>query len=192
MSLVTVHGELYSDATTAYDLLDDVATVVIEEPRLVDLGDWLRGVRREYTGRYALCDTAGCLAGWVVLLTTEREQRQQIRRQGLTGPWAWHRLGQNRALQGLFDGEVYDDAGQRIPFGHPDYADEVVARIRRYQHDAETSLRATVVEPAMPVRESLARQARIRRMDAQVAAADARLSRVSHVAVDPDPELVGV
>ncbi len=69
-----------SDAANAYDLLSDVIACIENEPRRLDMGHWLlHGSRLDrFLDASGLdpendapaCGTAGCVAGWIVLLTT--------------------------------------------------------------------------------------------------------------------------
>lgn len=66
-----------SDATNAFELLDDVVVAIEHEPRRVNMGEWItRGFRLEALMRGLrlrkgpACHTAGCIGGHVVMLAT--------------------------------------------------------------------------------------------------------------------------
>lgn len=142
--LINVNGQIRSDAPTAYELLDDVATLMLAQPKVCYMGDWLKRTVRPILTPYGDCHTIGCIAGWITALT-------------IAEPVQYHHIGFEALnilgvpeIAGLFDGSV-SRGGQALPYGHPDYIGLVVDRLRAFQRLHTTLLRAK------PVRSPFAR-----------------------------------
>ena len=67
-----------SKATNAYDLLNDVARAITEEPRRINMRWWTFFFQGEALNNWAnqlhqedlpACGTVGCIAGWCCFLT---------------------------------------------------------------------------------------------------------------------------
>jgi hypothetical protein len=137
-----------STATNPYDLLDDVVRVIRAEPLRCYMGTWsVRGARAfkalfPRMKRRPPCETAGCLAAWIVIQRDGKlpkaptgDQLDVIPRR------AEEILG---SLEGgtvrLFNGTVLDQ-GQELRYGTRAYVDVVVDRVRRFQGKHEAALR---------------------------------------------------
>lgn len=66
-----------SQATNAYDLLGDVIAAIRQEPRRLDMGQWL--AEADFvTSAEPACGTVGCIAGWLTILGTRRPTQDAI------------------------------------------------------------------------------------------------------------------
>jgi hypothetical protein len=132
-----------SRAGSAYELLNDVVGAIRAEPRRLWMPTWILS-RKEFkhafgTRRGPACGTAGCVAGWMVLLHDGRRRALQAARAESVGERAHELLGCEPGL--LFEGGVCDDRGQEVrPFTRG-YVDAVVDRIRRFQGANQAALR---------------------------------------------------
>jgi hypothetical protein len=152
-----------SNATNAYDLLSDVAKVMLAEPKRVNMARWIERVTPSRAAREGEewekdiipsgapdCGTVGCIAGWILLLLKRVEPGISIAYQ------ATDLLGGTYATQlchppptptsndpehlpytrHLFLGSVSGRPGTRA------YARRVVKRIHTFQQIHKVALKA--------------------------------------------------
>lgn len=145
-----------SKATNSYDLFDEIAEVILEEPRRVvmDTISMPFDAGRKYTDRSPECGTQGCILGWGMYITASRDARTH------NGGYAQsqHKLGSlgwlakylpdsvRRDADKLFFGGVYNPEypwpnDKEIPFGTDAYAAAVVANIRKFQKKNDRALK---------------------------------------------------
>lgn len=145
-----------SKAKNAYDLLNDVITVVREEPKRLFMGEWVRAFREpeaasmdwDYkTGKAVpgpACGTVGCVADWLVVLKRTGNTIEDLYEMvGSISGRAASLLGED--LDGcdeLFGGTVDDASGEEVQYGTQKYVAQVVKRIRAYQKDHKERLDA--------------------------------------------------
>lgn len=67
-----------SKAKNAYDLLSEIAALIIEEPKRYNQGIYVRRASDPYVKEEKLpaCGTVGCVAGWVMTLKDPMSQRR--------------------------------------------------------------------------------------------------------------------
>lgn len=144
---------LRSTAKNAYELLDDVAKAIIEEPKRYNQGDWGTTDRERIRGFLVeesklrnpeppQCGTMACRAGWIVVLTGRRVDHPASVEQDavaiLGGGIAWNEY--QRDIDNLFSGgAVSGRIGTRA------YAREGVRGIRKFQKKWKERLLATPI-----------------------------------------------
>ncbi len=151
-----------SKAKNAYDLLDDVCKVILEEPKRYDQGDWIVSIASDYSTPAAAvkcqtpypipaCGTIGCVAGWTALLARPTIAVHVDRLDAQVMGDAVRILGINRGqATRLFDGGAVrnqwrQDFGNNKKFpmtGTMGYAKLGVAHIREFMKDYADQLRA--------------------------------------------------
>ncbi len=149
-----------SRATNAYDLLNDVARAVLEEPKRLNMDHWLivgkKTIKKMHV-KEPMCNTVGCLAGWVTVLT----RTPTIERAGCQPS---KRRVSESAIQ-ILAGEVPEGGGFVTPddkfvndlenlfhcfpyqraSGTRAYAREVVKALRAFQKKHKSRLKRTKV-----------------------------------------------
>ena len=128
-----------STATNAYDLLDDVKALALEEPKRIAMGWWL--VQNGYSsdallvrvlkGGFPECGTVGCVGGWVEVLTGNNVRAVKVL--GLT---------EDQGLRLFYPPGLVEEEGQTI-----EHATAVVAHITAFQALHEARLKAKAVTP---------------------------------------------
>ena len=142
----------HTQAETAFDLLNDIIRIIQEEPRRMDMGNWICNPKAVSAVRkLPACGTVGCIAGWAVVLhdgvePAYRGQRYIAERAVvlLTGA-----LNQTGTLD-LFDGDVFeyydDEEGFRdyrvLNPGDANYVSLVIRRIEEYRDQHELHLKS--------------------------------------------------
>jgi hypothetical protein len=72
-----------SKAKNAYELLQEIRKIILEEPKRYDQADTLTvGDECRHKKRQPDCGTVGCVAGWVVALTTPANRLASVARNG--------------------------------------------------------------------------------------------------------------
>ena len=142
-----------SDATNAYDLLEDVIACIEQEPKRLDMREWLV-TDMPRNRAYPQCGTIGCVAGWTVALSTGSDNKsfyswEQSAREILLGP-APEQTGYNAYAdrrQELFDlfytVDVFDEG--KLEFLNPgssEYVSAIIAKIRTFMAHHADALRA--------------------------------------------------
>jgi hypothetical protein len=164
-----------TNATNAYDLLTDVITCIENEPRRLSMDHWfVRG--RQLVGLLTdadlspddgpACDTAGCVAGWIVMLTTPTDRinfsEGAVQAGGAmrsASRYASSLLGTvltgalfapNVIDYGTADPDDEDDQDQwpTLHYAEAGYNDAVIKRIKDFQHDHREALRAKPIKSA--------------------------------------------
>ncbi len=141
-----------SQATNAYDLLEDVCKAILEEPRRYNQGEWLKRyyLGQVNTGLYNLpdCGTVACVAGWTAVLAQGRSaaavewQAQQIL--GLN-PDQCEELFSGGAVQELWMHETNRSIYMMPRPGTAEYAEFGVRHIRAFMAKYEAQLKAKLV-----------------------------------------------
>ena len=134
-----------SKAKNAYELLDEVAKVITEEPKRYDQTTFVGGPRRygnrrdpEFHANKPACGTTGCFAGWISILKTgkmddsERTARRLL--PNLSRGWC------DDPLDDLFAGH-HPELGDH-PDGSKAYARGGVRVLRKFQKKYEKELKA--------------------------------------------------
>ncbi len=132
-----------SKATNAYDLLEEVRQLILEEPKRYNQEVFRVVEPDEYDAPLGLpqCGTVGCVAGWVITL------KAPDTRPGLTCAIAQDILGLNDDQVGTF----FDGAALARKFPEHDYvqtkayARAGAAHIRRFQKKYAAQLKAQKV-----------------------------------------------
>ena len=131
-----------SNATNAYDLLTDVAKLVLDEPRRLKMDDWITPVEwLPEKHKAPACGTVGCIAGWVSTLTPT-----QTYKSALGGTYAEEPVDQGCRVLGVED--AYDLFTRRSLVldgerngGTLKHARNVVKAIKAFQKGHEKRLR---------------------------------------------------
>jgi hypothetical protein len=120
-----------SKATNAYELLDDIKALALEEPKRISMDTW-----RSSEGRLGVppCGTVGCIGGWVEALVKQFAP-------------ARHTLGldDTQTKQLFFDDNLCNLGlieGQTAR-----HARRIVTHINRFQKQHEAQLKAHQVTP---------------------------------------------
>jgi len=143
MLIRTQNGLPTSDAKNSWDLMEDVITVIDEEPNRLNWVEWLvRDVAffhlsRTQDAKIPACKTIGCIGGWCSALTDSwnsvypyscvSDWKNLVY---ATGPYADPRQDENRSSMQPLPGET-----QR------QYADRAIKAIRLYMTRNEEALR---------------------------------------------------
>lgn len=137
-----------SKATNAYELLDEVKALILEEPKRYDQGVWLVESEEEAAGHGLLlpaCGTVACVAGWVVLLKASGTDYDSIqdRARDILG------LGWVDSVD-LFDGSAIENACDEedllgVVEQSPKYAALGARHISSFQAAHEAQLKAKAV-----------------------------------------------
>jgi hypothetical protein len=122
-----------SKATTAYELLDEIAALALEEPKRMAMSEWLLNKGDEslpagFLG-WPSCNTVGCIGGWTNMLVPHLYVSQV--------------LGLNVDQQSELcypDDLVYADNPQT-----PEHAQAVVEHIHAFQAKYESQLHGHVI-----------------------------------------------
>ncbi len=142
-----------TNATTAYGLLNAIARIALEEPKRLAMGfvcyrgEGLKKRSNEYNTVVSPCGTAGCIAGWTLVLTGQTEEDEQ---NGGSYYDATDVLGLTdyQAEQLFYLSELVHAANQQTP----EHAQAVVAHIREFQAANRDQLKATKVKIPPPFR----------------------------------------
>ena len=128
-----------SFATNAYDLLTDIRTLIVEEPKRYNQSSWLK---QHVTGPGApACGTIGCVAGWIKQLTEpdRKEHAQAVAERVLNDK----RLNLYMLFRG---GAIEDLASSSTPtVGTNAYAALGDRHIRNFQQQNKKALRSIPV-----------------------------------------------
>lgn len=129
-----------SHATNAYDLLNEVRTLILDEPKRYNQTIYLR--RRQKPGQKGFpgCGTIGCVAGWVYTLKSRK--RKSTDTDGVADEAA-KILGISYDQRSLFSGEAANEAaGRHTKPQTRDHAKGGAAHIKAFQDEHEDQLRA--------------------------------------------------
>lgn len=79
-----------SQATNAYDLLNDVIVAIRAEPLRLDMGSWLTPADMAFSSRdrQPACGTVACVAGWTAILGSPLPTRAEVIEKGIYA-WSW-------------------------------------------------------------------------------------------------------
>lgn len=157
-----------SQATNAYDLLNDLCNVVRAEPARLYMDTWAVApwrlenfVKEENMTRIPECGTAACVAGWTVALARPKRFTEELAAdvaghfstlaQDLLLPpydFSQPQIGQDpyemrKDLVRLFESFPPEE----FKHGSDEYVDYVVQRIKKFQQKWATTLRAIPIEP---------------------------------------------
>jgi hypothetical protein len=161
-----------SDAENPYDLITDVIACIEQEPKRLNMGDWIcRGYdltimlrrvnalkKKTITG--PPCGTAACFGGWLVLLHDGQhipgsiEVRAARLLDEISTQKGYDRDDEGEDAgrlttegQGLFSPHVIDKDGEPIRYGSRAYVQAVIKRIRKYQRVNAKALKAATLPP---------------------------------------------
>lgn len=132
-----------SDAKNAHALLDDVCVWVTEENKAINMRVYAAQPNDIYAPQgKPMCDAVGCIGGWVVLL-----KHPTTRHNSDIGAIAAKMLGASLSEHdnGFGGLRLFNPKGIDAPAGTKEHAEQVVARIRRYQKRHKTRLLAKKV-----------------------------------------------
>lgn len=151
-------------ATNAYELMEDVNRAILEEPKRLNMSNWVSMFKGEDLTKYKYhenpaCGTVCCYAGWTVALKGLNPSEIVM---GATASDVGHKavalLGGRdnedlayeldsafRGTEVLVPEEDWDEDGCTYDPGTPAYATAVVARFRVIMDKHEAHLRATAV-----------------------------------------------
>jgi hypothetical protein len=137
-----------SNASTVLGLLEDVKAAILEEPKRANMGSFCYKSNPRYGG--PACGTAGCFAGWVVMLTSGDESRdypswERTARQ-ILGTDLNYRFGRNDGYHMFNAGE--GDACENTVYGTLGHAKAICARIDRFirKNGGKKALAARFIE----------------------------------------------
>lgn len=144
-----------SKATNAYELLDEIQALILEEPKRVWMDDWvIKGKHKiETTLAYSnaevtapACNTVGCIAGWMVSLRHPRQFPSEYAEAALMllGTSINYEADDELAYNALnlFYGQP-PYPFPTAPYGTKAYARAVVNNIKRFKRKWKTRLKAT-------------------------------------------------
>lgn len=129
-----------SNAENAYDLMSDISAYILEEPKRIDMTDWvetdMEWIREQYETEGPVCGTVGCIAGNAVVL--------------LGQPKRWVSAGMilgggNSDLRGSLE-NLFMGTEVNADYGTEKYAEIVAGRIAKFQSEWGAELRAVVIE----------------------------------------------
>lgn len=132
-----------SVAENAYDLLEEIKQIIIDDPKRYNQGDWGKHYGGEYVRDHKHlpeCGTIGCVAGWAVTLTKGKTWMITS-----SGTYAQHILGlTDSQAQELFSAKA---AGARDQESPEDHARRGAAHIARFQRRYKKQLKAKKLTP---------------------------------------------
>lgn len=144
-----------SQATNAYDLLNDVIAAIEAEPKRMDMSTWISKEGEDYTKTKSYgpqCGTVACIAGWGTILTVDPNLPLQVwnaqvdlpsitMRQILTPPEWFYQSGVKNL--GKEETKIANEFRQDVrnlfmyqpseDYGTAEYVAVVVAHIRAFQ-----------------------------------------------------------
>lgn len=128
-----------SKATTAYELLDEIAALALDEPKRIHMNFWHLSADHAHDARCLLhgfpaCGTVGCIGGWVELLTKSEDATKTLG------------LKPSQSGELFYNDDLLEDAGDAYRGGNAQtaaHAANVVAHIRKFQDQHEAQLKAT-------------------------------------------------
>lgn len=135
-----------SNAKTAYGLMSDIKTYILEEPKRIWMGDWIiKGhinIQEIFDTEGPACGTVGCIAGNAVVLTSTIPSNSIYTEamKILSGKEDYENIELKRHLGCLF---LTADIDAR--YGTKKYARIVAGMIDRFQRDYKTVLRSVKV-----------------------------------------------
>lgn len=159
----------HSEATNSYDLMNDAAIAIEEEPRRFNWGEWFQDLDDDFNptfdagaayGRWTnelaakpACGTQACVKGWLNLLTAQNEDEAS---NPDTGVYGWFPLSVHVDLYKLFFARHpfngHDDASFIFSAMNPlpgetqkDYAARGVRAIRKFMAMHEHELKAFTI-----------------------------------------------
>lgn len=140
-----------SKATNAYDLLSDVRKAILNEPLRYNQASWLTVAPSAAAARrndMPTCGTVGCVAGWVVALTSDRARLAKLAASDNVGDVAARILGIPIPTGGVvaaFGSRYWDlfrhNATGDAPPGTWAHAEAGAAHIARFQAAYRTQLK---------------------------------------------------
>lgn len=132
-----------SNARTAYGLMSDIVTYILEEPKRIYMAAWaIQGkeeIQYELGSDGPMCGTVGCIAGNALVLTNRNLPSSGISR------IAKRVLGGNDI--DLWEGleVLFTDIDVSAAYGTKKYARIVAKRITKFQKQHEAELRAVQI-----------------------------------------------
>lgn len=144
-----------SNATNAYELLNDVCRVVLEEPKRAYMTTYISAFQDPSTAKIGgpACGTVGCIAGWVGILKRPRGAQNGDDVRGYDESGCRNTMDERAegllglSTDDLFTSDLYDTAGAttEYTYGTRDYARAVVRKIRAFQKQHRAQLLAKAV-----------------------------------------------
>lgn len=160
---------------SAYDLLERVCEVILEEPKRYDQGNWLFDCKKQWDGQDGpACGTVGCVAGWIGAMVGGRDfveyeltpwpERKEldlnkyrysvtvIAQQTLDDGNYMDGLFSDELDAGLFAGGALDDLADELGLddmplhGTKEYAELGAKHIHRFMKKHEEYLRGRIVK----------------------------------------------
>lgn len=137
----------YSNATNAYALLSDVITTILEEPKRLNMDDWLM------TGPYMVarcsanrttapaCGTVGCISGWLATLTPQLNI-DAMHGENIIAPLSVD-LSMGQMRNAAYD--MFLDTHVDARYGTLKYARIVAGHIRAFQKRWKSQLQSVVI-----------------------------------------------
>lgn len=128
------------------ELLNDVVHAIRAEPLRAYMGTWAIRTLADWKAMFPRmkrrppCNTAGCVAAWIVLLRDGKLPKHSPFVLSTIPQRAEAILGVHDVFH-LFAGRVLDDKRNELTYGTRQYVDAVVDRIRRFQGRHEEVLR---------------------------------------------------
>ena len=149
-------------ATNAYELMEDVNRIILEEPARMDMRKWISAFRSlteieqrnedVSEGIFPIpepaCGTVACYSGWCAILVGDRTMSTYGEQ--ILAPYKEEPSRVNHALRNTLENAFYgttfwDKAGRMIRPGTLKYAKMVVARFKAIMDEYETELKSTPI-----------------------------------------------